>query len=205
MATYYSVFTVTPTWHTLSLWSALCCLLVSSAVSVANRLAKLLLQTITKELTLQCATRRGFCEVFSLNAGVWVYIYQLVQFRDESVMLDTSMMMDPCWCTLPTKKFPLLACIPYQERIRGRSVQLPYNRVYYRSLKSAAVRCCYSELGPFFALCSSLLPAFTSIHASSYSFPTKKVSVKPEPRSPSYAACKNLPYKEGFCSARAGL
>ena len=61
----------------------------------------------------------------------------------------------------------------YQERIRGRSVQLPYNRVYYRSLKSAAVRCCYSELGPFFALCSSLLPAFTSIHASSYSFPTK--------------------------------
>ena len=65
MATYYSVFTVTPTWHTLSLWSALCCLLVSSAVSVANRLAKLLLQTITKELTLQCATRRGFCEVFS--------------------------------------------------------------------------------------------------------------------------------------------
>ena len=59
-------------------------------------------------------------------------------------------------------------------RIRGRSVQLPYNRVYYRSLKSAAVRCCYSELGPFFALCSLLLPAFTSIHASSsYSSPTK--------------------------------
>ena len=28
---------------------------------------------------------------------------------------------------------------------KGRSVQLPYNRVYYRSLKSAAVRCCYSE------------------------------------------------------------
>ena len=51
---------VTPTRHTLSrLWSALCCLLVSSAVSIANRLAlaaKLLLQTITKELTLQCAT-----------------------------------------------------------------------------------------------------------------------------------------------------
>ena len=67
----------------------------------------------------------------------------------------------------------LLMYISYQERIRGRSVQLPYNRVYYRSLKPAAVHCCYSELGPFFALCSSLLPAFTSIHASSYSFPTK--------------------------------
>ena len=68
MAT-YSVFTVTPTRHTLSrLWSALCCLLVSSAVSIANRLAlaaKLLLQTKTKELTLQCATRRGFREVCS--------------------------------------------------------------------------------------------------------------------------------------------
>ena len=61
----------------------------------------------------------------------------------------------------------------YQERIRRRSVQLPYNRVYYRSLKSAAMRCCYSELGPFFALCSSLLLAFTSIRASSYSSPTK--------------------------------
>ena len=62
--------------------------------------------------------------------------------------------------------------------------------MYYRSLKSAVVRCCYSELGPFFALCSSLLPAFTSIHASSYSSPTKKVSVKPEPRSPSYTAAQ---------------
>ena len=61
----------------------------------------------------------------------------------------------------------------YQERIRRRSVQLPYNRVYYRSLKSAAMRCCYSELGPFFALCSSLLLAFTSIRTSSYSSPTK--------------------------------
>ena len=40
-----------------------------SAVSVANRLAKLLLQTITKELTLQCATRRGFCErLFIMNS-----------------------------------------------------------------------------------------------------------------------------------------
>ena len=54
----------------LSLWSTLFCLLFSSAVSIANRLAlaaKLLLQTITKELTLQCATRRGFCEVCSFN------------------------------------------------------------------------------------------------------------------------------------------
>ena len=42
---------------------------------------------------------------------------------------------------------------------RARSVQLPYNS-YYRSLKSAAVRCCYSKLGPFFYLCSSLLPIF---------------------------------------------
>ena len=61
-----SVFTVTPTWHTL--WLAHCCLLVSSAISIASRLAlaaKLLLQTITKELTLQCATRRGFCEICS--------------------------------------------------------------------------------------------------------------------------------------------
>ena len=74
--------------------------------------------------------------------------------------------------TSSSKPIRLLASCN-QERIRGRNVQLPYNRVYYRSLKSAAVRCCYSELGPFFALCSSLLPAFTSIHASSYSFPTK--------------------------------
>ena len=60
---------VTPTCHTLSLWSAICCLLVSSAVSIASRLAlaaKLLLQTITKDLNLQCATRRGFCEICSL-------------------------------------------------------------------------------------------------------------------------------------------
>ena len=67
------VFMVTPTWHTLTLRSALCCLLVSSAVSIANRLslaAKLLLQTITKELTLQCATRRGFCEICSYSALV---------------------------------------------------------------------------------------------------------------------------------------
>ena len=43
--------------------------LVSSTVSIANRLAlaaKLLLQTITRELTLHCATRRGFCEICSL-------------------------------------------------------------------------------------------------------------------------------------------
>ena len=41
---------VTPTWHILR--SALCCLLLSSAVSIASRLAlaaKLLLQTTTKE------------------------------------------------------------------------------------------------------------------------------------------------------------
>ena len=54
----------------IELWSALCCLLVtcSSAVSIASRLAsaaKLLLQTITKVLTLQCATRRGFREICS--------------------------------------------------------------------------------------------------------------------------------------------
>ena len=41
----------------------------SSAISIASRLAlaaKLLLQTITKELTPQCATRRRFCEICSL-------------------------------------------------------------------------------------------------------------------------------------------
>ena len=55
-------------------WSALCCLLFSSAVSIASRLpgalaAKLLLQTITKELTLQCATCQGFCKICSLTLG----------------------------------------------------------------------------------------------------------------------------------------
>ena len=64
----------------------------------------------------------------------------------------------------------------YQERIRGRSVQLPYNRLYYRSPKSAAMRCCYSELGPFLALCSSLLPAST-LHPTRLQ--QKQVSVKP--------------------------
>ena len=57
---------------------------------------------------------------------------------------------------------------------KGRSVQLPYNRVYYRSLKFAAVRCMLLlGIWAFFALCSSLLPAFTSIHDSSYSSTTK--------------------------------
>ena len=64
MATYsYSVFTVTPTWHTLSLWSALCCLIVSSAVSIASRLAlaaKILLQTIPKELLYNVQHAEGF-------------------------------------------------------------------------------------------------------------------------------------------------
>ena len=59
----------------IELWSALCCLLVtcSSAVSIASRLAsaaKLLLQTITKVLTLQCATRRGFREICSFTHSV---------------------------------------------------------------------------------------------------------------------------------------
>ena len=54
----------------LVLWSALYCLLVSTRVSSASRLAlaaKLLLQTVTKKLTLQYVTRRGFCEICSLN------------------------------------------------------------------------------------------------------------------------------------------
>ena len=62
---------------------------------------------------------------------------------------------------MPVRYVCIFTLCLYQERIRGRSVQLPYNRVYYRSLKSAAVRCCYSELGPFFALCSSLCCIYT--------------------------------------------
>ena len=59
--------------HLTHLILALCCLLVSSAVSIASRLAlaaKLLLQTKTKELTLQCATRRGFREICSFVRSV---------------------------------------------------------------------------------------------------------------------------------------
>ena len=103
MATYYSVFTVTPTWHTLSLWSALCCLLVSSAVSVANRLAKLLLQTITKELTLQCATRRGFCEVFSFH---WLVSHNNTSLSTDPIPVPpiitntVSVMCDAAWAYL---------------------------------------------------------------------------------------------------------
>ena len=39
---------------------------MASRLSLA---AKLLLQTITMELTLQCATRRGFCEICLLTLG----------------------------------------------------------------------------------------------------------------------------------------
>ena len=56
---------------------------------------------------------------------------------------------------------------------KGKERSTLYMSRDYRKLKSAAVRCCYSELGPFFVLCSSLLPAFTFIHASSCSSPTK--------------------------------
>ena len=82
----------------------------------------------------------------------------------------------------------------------GRSVQLPYNHVYYRSLKSAAVRCCYSELGP--SLCfvaRSCLPLHpTTLHPTRLQ--RKQVSVKPEPRSPSYAASKTFLIRKVFAA-----
>ena len=63
MAT-YSVFTVTPTWHTLSCGQHFAVFwLAHGWLALA---AKLLLQTVTKKVTLQCATRRGFCEICSL-------------------------------------------------------------------------------------------------------------------------------------------
>ena len=94
----------------------------------------------------------------------------------------------------------------YQERIRRRSVQLPYNHVYYRSLKSAAA-CAVATLNLGLSLrfvARSCLPLHPStLHPTRLQ--RKQVSVKPEPRPLSYAACKNLPYKEGFCSAHRSL
>ena len=40
-------------------------------------------------------------------------------------------------------------------------------------LKSATVRCCYLEHGPFFVHCGFLFPIFTFIYASSWSSPSK--------------------------------
>ena len=76
----------------IELWSALCCLLVtcSSAVSIASRLAsaaKLLLQTITKVLTLQCATRRGFREICSFVIRSFIHSVCPMSCRDHRSLL----------------------------------------------------------------------------------------------------------------------
>ena len=50
--------------------------------------AKLLLQTITKELTLQCATRRGFREICSLTLGACARVTVLALSFGRSVCLS---------------------------------------------------------------------------------------------------------------------
>ena len=60
----------------------------------------------------------------------------------------------------------------------------------YQKLKYAAVRCCYLELGLSlrFVACSYLPLHSSTLHPPCHQL--KQVSVKPEPRSPSYAASK---------------
>ena len=65
-------------------------------LAVASRLAlaaKLLLQTITKELTLQCATRRGFCEICSFIRS-FVHSFCPSSCRDHRSLLKLGKSMN---------------------------------------------------------------------------------------------------------------